>query len=356
MAMQNRDVHSLPYMPQLDGLRAIAILAVLYHHYEPKSLVTTMFSPGELGVRLFFVLSGFLITTILLRDCAATSSFPAAFLSFMRRRMLRLYPVLLVTLLVGAALDVSRIREMLLWSLTYTVNFWIAWYNQWPDGVSHLWTLANEEQFYLIWPAILFFTPPRFLRLLLIVSIPAATAYRCAYWIYGGENGTVHLANSVLPISVFDALALGCLLAIVRDYFVVKICGLVGAAGYMLAKIVELSISNPHWAGAANEISTTAICFAFTWLVWRSANDGLPAKIFSNPALTYIGKISYGLYIIHVPVMFWLGVWGGSLTLKISALVTTFGLAILSWHLIERPILRRKTKQTAVGLAPCDHQ
>jgi peptidoglycan/LPS O-acetylase OafA/YrhL len=117
-------VHSLPLMPQLDSLRAIAILAVLYTHYLPEKYWAFGVYWGELGVRLFFVLSGFLITSVLLRDLENSRSLKSTYFAFVSRRALRLYPVLLVALIVAAAADVGHIRETFFWHAAYLTNFY----------------------------------------------------------------------------------------------------------------------------------------------------------------------------------------------------------------------------------------
>ncbi|WP_456770919.1 acyltransferase family protein [Bradyrhizobium sp. USDA 4448] len=103
---------------------------------------------GRLAVQCFFVLSGFLITSILIRESETASSFRPIYVSFISRRALRLYPLLLVTLTVCAVLGINVVRDGFLWHVTYLTNLYVINVDTWPNPVSPLWSLAVEEQFY----------------------------------------------------------------------------------------------------------------------------------------------------------------------------------------------------------------
>src|SRR4051812_40236575 len=118
-----RAPHSLPYMPQLDSLRAIAVLAIIYGHYVFRPYWPLGIDLVPLGTRAFLVLTGFLITTVLLRDVAGTPSFTSAYGAFIARRALRLYPLLFVIVVVTAILDVPNVRATLVWDLLGLTNF-----------------------------------------------------------------------------------------------------------------------------------------------------------------------------------------------------------------------------------------
>ncbi len=145
----------------LDGLRALAVLAVVLEHFGPVHLAELV-HPGRLGVRLFFVLSGFLITGILLEARAAGG--PAATGSILRaffvRRALRLLPLFYVVLAISCVFSPS-VREGWLWHATYQTNHYIAILGGWPTAFAHAWSLAVEEQFYLVWPWIILLLPLR---------------------------------------------------------------------------------------------------------------------------------------------------------------------------------------------------
>lgn len=318
MRGQDQDIHSLPYMPQLDGLRAISILLVLYTHYLPKDYWLFDVYWGGLGVRCFFVLSGFLITTILLRDIENAPSFLPAYGRFIARRMLRLYPVLLLTLLGGAALGVYGMAQSLPWTLTYTTNILASINNEWPASVAHLWTLAVEEQFYLLWPLVLFFTQRRALPYVLAAIIVVSPLFRMVI-----RNTWNDVAGDALAPACFDALALGAVLAVIRGN--ARLINAIGAAGLFLWLTYDYLIG---------EFGITGAAMVFMWIIAKAADGALPT-IFDNGGLRYIGQISYGIYVLHLPV--WVAMPAQP---KWIVAAVTIGLASLSWHLIERPIMR----------------
>ena len=160
---------ALSLMPQLDGVRAIAISAVLLAHFPvfPALVQIYAMQPGQLGVRLFFVLSGFLITRILLhcRDLveSGTVSLGAVLRRFYTRRALRIFPLYFLVVGVFAWLGAPNVREHLVWHLTYTTNFRMAALasNLFPAG--HFWSLAIEEQVSAVWPLLTLVLPRRWL-------------------------------------------------------------------------------------------------------------------------------------------------------------------------------------------------
>src|SRR5262245_15048430 len=124
MKITGERTHSLVFMPQINSLRAIAIFAVIYDHYVPENYWVFGIPWGALGVRLFFVLSGFLITSMLLRDVDKGPSFRSVYVAFLSRRALRLYPILLVTLVVATIVGIGPVRDTFLWHVVYLTNFY----------------------------------------------------------------------------------------------------------------------------------------------------------------------------------------------------------------------------------------
>ena len=148
-----------PHSPQLDGLRAVAVAAVAYSHWLPDWQFGLPFGAG---VHLFFVLSGFLITRILLALRQAPDR-GAAIARFYARRALRLFPAFYLVLGLAWIADVPLVRDTWAWHAAYLSNVRIASEAQWLGHVSHFWSLAVEEQFYLLWPWLLLATPARWL-------------------------------------------------------------------------------------------------------------------------------------------------------------------------------------------------
>jgi peptidoglycan/LPS O-acetylase OafA/YrhL len=206
---QNDRAH---YMPQLDGLRAFAVGAVLIHHF---------FQPGRiggvdlalLGVWLFFVLSGFLITGILLRsrDQVDYSGYPSGFVlrQFYIRRFLRIFPLYYSVLFLAATIDLGDVRDTIFWHLAYMSNYLFATHQYWGPVTAHFWSLSVEEQFYILWPALILFAPHRLLLKLVISATAIGPIFRVAAH-FLDFNWIARL--TVLPASL-DALGLGALLA-----------------------------------------------------------------------------------------------------------------------------------------------
>ena len=179
-------------MPQLDSLRAFAVGAVMLVHFNYPFLA---FVPLGLGVPLFFVLSGFLITGILLRGQPTAECIGGFYL----RRGLRLFPLYFLVVAIIAVFS-QELRDAWPYYAFYGVNFWVAKNMQW--GVAtHFWTLAVEEQFYLLWPLVVLFTPRRVLAYLCVSLIPISLAFRVAMQVLA-HNG---FGFALLPGS-FDSL------------------------------------------------------------------------------------------------------------------------------------------------------
>ena len=196
---------------QLDSLRAFAVFAVIVSHTGPRAL--DPYALGMRGVQLFFVLSGFLITGILLTARHATTSRPRTLRAFYCRRFLRIFPayyaVLLITLLIG----IPEVREGLAWHLTYLSNVRAARLGIWEGPVSHLWSLSVEEQFYLCWPLLVLSVPWGALPVVLAGAVLVGPLTR--YFLF---QSTGNVVTTLVPMpSNLDPLALGAGLALVWD-------------------------------------------------------------------------------------------------------------------------------------------
>lgn len=340
-------------MPQLDGLRALAILAVLYTHFFPEDYWLLGIYWGGSGVRLFFVLSGFLITRILLREGSEAGGRPgeAAFLirRFYVRRYLRLTPVFYATLAVMVALNVPNARSTVWWHVFYLSNFKFAIMDDWQGAVAHFWTLSVEEQFYLLWPPAVIFIPVRLLAGLAAALIPGSIAYRyCAH-----RMGLGDVALWVLPPNSMDALLLGAVTAIGAGKWALNssqtwtrcaalgglIIGTVGSYTNIFGPLMEASIP-------------TAFAVSWAWVVLCASegNAGIPGRLLEHPLLVYLGKTSYGTYVVHMLVWHLVAfVWAPALSLSkedprviiglaLAAISLSIGLASISWRLLETPI------------------
>lgn len=384
------------HIPALDGIRGIAILMVLgvhfyrrelFHEHAVLNMLTGRFaSLGNYGVELFFVLSGFLITGILL-DYQRE---PGSLIKFYSRRSLRIFPLYylslaLVLLVLPRFMDydagANQVVDRQWWLWTYLMNWpsagWI-----WDDSkvfvVGHFWSLCVEEHYYLFWPALVYLTPRRTLPILCMALICIGLFSRGANSIMGSATPTI---LQWLTLRKIDGLAVGSFLAIaLRDR---RLAALLPSGRAFLgtmvvaAAIVGITIGLPRrlHSGPLDVINETAVvtCGGLVLLAAiRAEPRGTYQRILTSGWLVALGKYSYGLYVIHGmlrPQLFqWFDVtslppFPGSMFLYqlgfyLFAAVISIGLALLSYHAVERPFLSmkrffdygsRRQKQVVVG-------
>ena len=365
------------HAPALDGLRGIAIILVLLHHFTlltPETsvghAVVSLPHLGWVGVDLFFVLSGFLITGVLV-DARGSARY---FSSFYARRTLRIFPLYylvvfvslivlplfprLYDLLVGPAAP----REQLAYWL-YLTNFAVAERDGFIHGILDVaWSLAIEEQFYLVWAAVVWLCPPQWLAPLcaaLFAAIGGARAWALA-------EGASAIDMYLLTPFRADGLALGSLIA----------CGLRqgwiegrGRAALMLSVLSAAAVGiacwidgeSWWWGPTVQRVGYSLI--AITGGAWIVGAIALPGahwwpRTLSAGWLRAFGKYSYCLYLIHLPVMrlvreFVFGPeefamfgspWGGQVAFYGLATAPAFALAWTSWRAFEAPILKLKSR------------
>lgn len=332
-------------LPQLDALRAFAILAVLVEHWAGGLREWVPIGGGTLGVDLFFTLSGFLITGILLEGIERRSpAVGGAIRGFYIRRIFRLAPAFYSVLLLLAFLGIGGIASSWPWHAAYLSNFYMA-----SGGTeSVLWTLAVEEQFYLLWPLVLVVTPRRWLVTVAIAMILLAQVSKVATLPFGER-----LSFYLLPWQL-DVLGAGCLLAILsfrngrRNQFE----WFTGRRRTILAVAAWVSISLAVLDWYVNGGGLTRYLFVnplsavfFAWLTLMTARGwtGWIGMIFSNPVLQYIGRISYGIYLVHNFMPDIVEKFVGPLPKYQAAPIVvflTFGVCALSWRYFEQPMIR----------------
>ena len=340
-------------LPQLDGLRGLAILGVLVNHFGSFAG-----SPywGWLGVNLFFVLSGFLITRILLTQQQEVLAFRGsrlrALVIFYARRTLRIFPLYYLTLAVLWICAFDQSRPLGWWLGTYTYNLRLT-VTGWRHTYDHFWSLCVEEQFYLVWPFVVLTCTRRKLGVILVLAFLAAPLWRlgCLCW------GTSRFPLMVLPWACLDCLAAGALLAYCersgralwqRFLGGCRVGGLMLMALWLGLLLLERPVL---WGSVPVEalIGNTAMALFFAWVVGRATEQprGDWGTLLSMHWLTYLGTISYGVYILHNFMrVLWDKLASSLAPLAIPPACGYVVLSILaasaSWYLFERPIQRWK--------------
>jgi peptidoglycan/LPS O-acetylase OafA/YrhL len=341
---------------QLDSLRCLAVLLVLLHHFAPEP-DATLWELGHFAVRLFFVLSGFLITGVLLRGRAALEAEGGGgrgrlLARFYGRRLLRLGPPYYGVLALAALLAIEGVAETLPWHAAYASNVYFALAATWDPWVAnHFWSLAVEEQFYFLWPLVVLLAPRRLLLPTVLAAIAAGPLFRGAAVLLEWSD----MAALTLPFASLDALGLGALLAIVRraDATRARRLGRVAlAAAPLLLLLVPLLGEEGDLVDAMAFDLATAL--AALWLVGAATEGfgGLLGRVLSHPLPIYLGRISYGIYLYH-PLVKWAvfelasedAAWLDEPVLAFMVLVPlTLAAASLSWHCLEAPLVRLKSR------------
>jgi peptidoglycan/LPS O-acetylase OafA/YrhL len=342
------------YIPELDGLRCVAILGVVLFHLKVPGM-----SFGGLGVWLFFVLSGYLITRILLGELSLGGGIGPFLGRFYCRRALRIFPLYYVYLAITYVLLVvsSNDPHDYIYFVTYTQNFLLgaSHFADQPSVLWHTWSLAIEEQFYLIWPFLVYYLSRRTLTVACSLVVLGAPIYR--YWVLA-TTGNPYLTYTI-PIGSADSLALGCLCALHWDYIVSsnRKIAVIGA-GVSIALLVGLiSAIGPErfwdvrdWVQHPIQfvvLSVAAVAFS---AIMISVPGFSWTGILRHPTVVHIGQISYGIYMWHgLASVFTMkllehylapapGEW---LRIGVSLLVT-YLISLASYRYLEAPFLRVK--------------
>lgn len=353
-------------VPALDGLRGLAIIGVLYAHNgllwgltsQPRAMNTalaSLASVGGLGVELFFVLSAYLITGILLDtkgSAGATRNF------FVRRavRILPLYYLALMLLLVYQA--PGAIAGFELWYWLNLSNWVMAWQGALPaHGYVVFWSLGVEEQFYAVWPFVVFATTRQQLFRIAVVGIAVGLVFRIGLVLVGTSAVTVASATP----GHFDSLGVGAAIATLsrgeRGLEPLVHRARLALIGTIVA-VVTLGVAvggfpADHWAMLTAGRLGFALCFGAVLVLALASPAGVVRRVAESSVLRAFGRYSYCLYLIHAPVgetlrliayswawpmLIHLGFLAHAAIFAVVVLVS-LGLAWLSWRYIEAPLL-----------------
>ena len=348
----------LTYRPEIDGLRAIAVGAVILYHAQVPIFGHQLFKGGFIGVDIFFVISGYLITSIILKELVTTGSF--SFKNFYERRIRRILPVLLFIMLISLPfawmylipsgfVDFSK---SILYSLGFSSNFYFHYsgleYSN--EGLQHpflhTWSLSVEEQYYIFFPIILLITFKYFRKYLIHILIFAfIVSLSLAEW---SSRNYPSASFYFLHTRMWELLA-GSILA----YFEIKkedrsqnkIFNLIlPFTGLILIGHSILYFNDEMLHPSFYTLSPIiGVCL----IIWFSSKDELITKVLSTKLFVGIGLISYSLYLWHYPIFVFVGklnIPEGGILKKLSIAVFIVILSIISYYFIERPFRSRKIK------------
>ena len=341
-------------LPGLDGIRALSIMLVLVGHAFPFSARWYVGELANLGVRCFFVLSGFLITTLLLEEFQENGTIALG--KFYARRTLRIFPAFYAYLLVLFLLDrlalVPRI-EASSWihAFTYTMDY--VGLKDRPWNLGHIWSLAVEEQFYLLWPAALVLLRPRKAMWLPVAAILLVPILRWSTWRFfpqyaGGIKWQFH--------TVCDALASGCLLAGLRHalwarsgyrrWLVSRVFVVVPIGVLLMNRLVVGRPQVSYLAGQTLMNLGIALCIEH---VLRN-HEGVVGRMLELRPVAFIGTLSYSIYLwqqifFNPQSVSWICRFPVNV---LAALVAAW----LSYTLVERPFLRMRKRFEVLDRRP----
>ena len=361
----------ITYRPEIDGLRAIAVGVVIFYHAQITIFGHQPFKGGFIGVDIFFVISGYLITSIILKELVTTGVF--SFKYFYQRRIRRILPALLIVMLASLPLawiyllpsSFIDFSKSILYSLGFSSNFYFHYSGQQYGAVSgllkpflHTWSLSVEEQYYILFPIFLFVAFKYFREYLIhILIITFIISLGLAEW---GSRNYPSLSFYVLPTRGWELLA-GSILA----YFEITLGYrsknhtfnlVMPSVGILLIghSILFLNDEMLH-----PSLYTLYPIIGVCLIIWFSHKDELITKILSTKLFVGVGLISYSLYLWHYPIFAFLrnyrDVWLNTekshfLILKVSSIFLILILSILTYFFIERVFRNKKINLTKIFL------
>ena len=332
------------HLPALDGLRAVAVLIVVLGH-------AGLALPTDLGVSAFFVLSGFLITRLLLREDAETGRVSLS--QFYLRRTLRIFPAYYAFIAFSFAVDHVRgdawSPAMLASAVGYVMNYYNAATGHPGTSVAHAWSLAVEEQFYLLWPVLFILAARRGRRALIatLVGICGSILVWRSVLYLGAGVGPAYIYNAL--DTRFDNLAIGCLLAVIVELpRTVRLGEAVARTQWLPLATLALLLTSRYWISEAYHytlgFTVNAVLMAVLLVQFLQLQSRPLWRWLEHPVTRYLGLISYPMYLYHS--------WAGSVARHLPFAptswepVTTVAVTILlatgSYYVVERPFLSLK--------------
>ena len=356
---------SKKFYTSLEGFRGIAVMMVLISHFivifHFPQLIFLKF--GNLGVTFFFVLSGFLISEILIRDIDNKVSRKKILKNFYVRRVIRIFPIYYLAIILLSIFNIENIRDIIFWNLSYTYNIGRIWFDSDAHIISHFWSLCVEEQFYMIWPLLLIiFRKNRKILIFSIIIASILTKFLYVNFELINYGDFIHASTP----AAMDALAVGALLAelkknnvnILKKILKLFFIPFLFIIFYWLMLFIYNDTSRFYFIFGKITSSVTA----FYLIGWGALNyDNLFTKFTKIKILRYLGKISYGIYVYHWIIYFllikhfdtiWMNIKGSLWKFGYNKWIFTFiiftGLTIIiatiSFYFIEKPLLKLKKR------------
>ena len=356
----------MKYIKGFDTIRALAVFFVIVEHWGPyfkehtlpDYIKTTFVENGLFGVNLFFVLSGFLITSILLNEKRKDTEGKQFTIikNFFVRRVLRIFPIYYLVIILCCLFQYQFVKDHIWYYLTYTSNI-LPYATNKPNVLSHTWSLAVEEQFYLIWPWLIIFINKKYLKYVFVsaIIIGIVSKYLALY--------AFHHNFPVLVFNCFDSFGIGGMYAYIRldrekclkfEKTFRVVLPLLLFLAWRMASFGGIPILVTYARTLDSLIAIALIMFAI-----NNQSEWMRKYVLENRVLNFIGKISYGLYLYHYTLgpsydsfietyarnhpslpPFVSGFYT-SYCVKLALLIT---ICWLSFRLIEQPILRLKKR------------
>lgn len=346
-----RAARALGHRPALDGLRGLAVLLVVFFHGAFGHV-----PGGFLGVDVFFALSGFLITTLLLEEWSRNGDISLK--AFYVRRVRRLVPALLVLLAFGWVLE-SAFEDMrgevpyvvgALGAVLYVNNWLMVWSGHALRTLSPTWSLAVEEQFYLLWPMTLLVLLRRRIRPRTLLGVTCGITVLSLVYMVVMSRHNAHYNIYMESVPRAGELTLGAAVAVLwREGWIPGVlrsglCGVLALVGLVVLAFVA-HVQSSRWIYTWGGLFVGAGCAGLLLVTCLERPDSPLGRLFRLNFLRYTGRISYGMYLYNLPIMYLLdpGRTGiprpPSLALRIVAVYVA---AALSWRLLESRFVRRR--------------
>ena len=351
---------TLSYNKQIDGLRFFAVMGVLICHFIHFDNVWFNRLPFGQGVNLFFVISGYLITKILLINKEkiqnGETNRKSVIKIFYLRRFLRIFPIYYITIFYLLIIDFQNTKDIWIWLVTYTTNFYVSIdHHPYIGSFNHLWSLAVEEQFYLIWPFVVLLTPKRHLEKVIIGIILLSLIFKITLYQFIGES----VAINALTISCADSLGFGALIAywsLYRESFLQRINSFRLAIPLSFLPFFYFLIytrDNNFVVIAGNNFLFSVFAFFVVIKASQMQFTSVFKLMLENKLVVHLGKISYGIYLYHLFMLDFYNqliniapeIFNAGCPLKVPILfLFTLAFAQISWIAVESPLMKIKNR------------